>query len=49
MLTEYLFRNPLRLGDSLATLAAVVTPIALFAAWKGMALMRSAVREAGES
>ena len=49
MLTEYLFRNPLRLGDSLATLAAVVTPVALFAAWKGMVLMRSAVREAGES
>ena len=45
LLTEHVFRNPMRLGDSLATLATVVAPIAIFAAWKGMALMRAAVLE----
>lgn len=49
MLTEYVFRNPMRLGDSLAALAIVVAPIAIFAAWKGMALMRVAVREVDDA
>ena len=44
-LAEHLFHDPAKLGDAVATTIAIVTPIALTAAWLGMKHMRFAVAE----
>lgn len=42
-LTEFVFHNPAKLGASISLCLAVLTPIALIAAWLGMKPMREAV------